>query len=319
MRFGYNELTRDRPARSDNHTGESMRQLMKQKQKDFLGKITLAIAGMLIFSAGINFFIVPADLYNGGILGISQLIRTVLVKYLHLFSGSTDIAGIINMIFNIPLCFIAWHYVSRSFFVRTLICVISQTIFLSFLPIPSTPLVNDTLTASIIGGIVAGSGIGIALRAGGSSGGLDIIGMYFTKRFKNFSVGRISLCVNAVIYGICAVLFGVQTAIYCIIYSAVSMLMTDRAHTQNINTEVLIFTKNNPVKIMDYIVKDFNRDATWWEARGGYTEGKTYMVMAVLSKYECAHLRRELRQIDEHAFIVEKDGIGIGGKYEKHL
>ena len=197
--------------------------------------------------------------------------------------------------------------------------MISQTIFLSFLPIPSTPLVNDTLTASIIGGIVAGSGIGIALRAGGSSGGLDIIGMYFTKRFKDFSVGRISLCVNAVIYGICAVLFGVQTAIYCIIYSAVSMLMTDRAHTQNINTEVLIFTKNNPVKIMDYIVKDFNRDATWWEARGGYTEGKTYMVMAVLSKYECAHLRRELRQIDEHAFIVEKDGIGIGGKYEKHL
>lgn len=235
---------------------------MKQTQKDFLGKITLAIAGMLIFSAGINFFIVPADLYNGGMLGISQLIRTVLVKYLHLFSGSTDIAGIINMIFNIPLCFIAWHYVSRSFFVRTLICVISQTIFLSFLPIPSTPLVNDTLTASIIGGIVAGSGIGIALRAGGSSGGLDIIGMYFTKRFKDFSVGRISLCVNAVIYGICAVLFGVQTAIYCIIYSAVSMLMTDRAHTQNINTEVLIFTKNNPVKIMDYIVKDFNRDAT---------------------------------------------------------
>ena len=53
---------------------------------------------------------------------------------------------------------------------------------------------------------------------------------------------------------------------------------------------------------MDYIVKDFNRDATWWEARGGYTEGKTYMVMAVLSKYECAHLRRELRQIDERQY-----------------
>ena len=292
---------------------------MKQKQKDFLGKLAMAVTGMLIFSAGINFFIVPADLYNGGMLGISQLIRTLLVKYLHVFSGTTDIAGIINMLLNIPLCFIAWYYVSKSFFARTLICVISQTIFLSFLPISSTPLVGDTLTASMIGGIIAGSGIGIALRAGGSSGGLDIIGMYFTKHFKNFSVGRISLCVNAVIYAICAVLFGVQTAIYCIIYSAVSTLMTDKAHTQNINTEVLIFTKNNPIKIMDYIVNAFNRDATWWEARGGYTEGKTFMVMAILSKYECAHLRRELRQIDEHAFIVEKDGIGIGGKYEKHL
>ena len=86
-----------------------MRQLMKQKQKDFLGKITLAIAGMLIFSAGINFFIVPADLYNGGMLGISQLIRTVLVKYLHLFSGSTDIAGIINI-----FCMTAWWGIYSS-------------------------------------------------------------------------------------------------------------------------------------------------------------------------------------------------------------
>ncbi len=86
-----------------------MRQLMKQKQKDFLGKITLAIAGMLIFSAGITFFIVPADLYNGGMLGISQLIRTVLVKYLHLFSGSTDIAGIINI-----FCMTAWWGIYSS-------------------------------------------------------------------------------------------------------------------------------------------------------------------------------------------------------------
>lgn len=59
MRFGYNELTRDRPARSDNHTGESMRQLMKQKQKDFLGKITLAIAGMLIFPPALTFSSFP--------------------------------------------------------------------------------------------------------------------------------------------------------------------------------------------------------------------------------------------------------------------
>ncbi|MCI7061529.1 MAG: YitT family protein [Lachnospiraceae bacterium] len=292
---------------------------MKQNQKDFISKMLTAVLGMLVFSAGINFFIVPAGLYNGGMLGISQLLRTVFVKYLHIFSGNTDIAGIINMLLNIPLCFIAWFYVSKMFFVRTFICVVSQTFFLSFLPIPSTPVVSDALTASIIGGIIAGTGIGIALRSGGSSGGLDIIGMYFTKHFKGFSVGRISLLVNAVIYGICALLFGIQTAIYCIIYSAVSMLMTDRAHTQNINTEVLIFTKNNPVRIMDYIVREFNRDATWWEARGGYTEGRTYMVMVILSKYEYAHLRRELRQIDEHAFVMEKDGIGISGHFDKHL
>lgn len=292
---------------------------MSKRKQEILKRSATAVLGMLIFSIGINVFMVPADLYNGGMLGISQVIRTVLVRYLHLFSGTTDVAGMINLVLNIPLFALAFWGISRTFVFRTVVCVASQTVFLSVIPIPKSPIVADTLTASIIGGICGGIGIGIALRSGGSSGGMDIVGMYFTKRFKGFSVGKVSLFVNAVVYGICALLFGVQTAIYSVIYAAVSMLMTDKAHTQNINTEVVIFTKENPKKIVDCIVNDYSRDATWWEAKGGYTQGMTYMIITVLSKYECAHLRRELRTIDEHAFLVEKDSIRIGGKYEKHL
>ena len=101
---------------------------------------------------------------------------------------------------------------------------------------------------------------------------------------------------------------GFPTAVYSIIYSAVNMLMVDRTHAQNINTEVVIFTKKKPLEIIDYIVNEYHRDATWWEAKGGYTEENTYMVIVVLSKYECAHLKRELKEVDEHAFVVVKDG-----------
>lgn len=292
---------------------------MERREVKFWERNFMAVVGMLVFSGGINFFIVPAHLYNGGVMGISQVIRTLLVEKLSLFGGTTDIAGMINLLLNIPLFILAYMSIGKNFFTRTVICVVSQTFFLSILPIPQSPIVADTLTASIIGGIMGGAGIGIALQSGGSSGGMDIVGMYFTKRYKNFSVGKVSLAVNALVYGVCAIMFGLPTAIYSIIYSAVSTLMTDKAHTQNINTEVLIFTKQEPEKIMDYIVKEFKRDATWWEAKGGYTESRTYMVITVLSKYECVHLRRELKLIDEHAFVVEKDGIGIVGRYEKHL
>ena len=270
-------------------------------KREFWQRNVVAVVGMLIFSAGINLFIVPANLYNGGVLGISQVIRTVLVRYFHLASGTTDIAGIINMLLNIPLFVLAYVFVGKKFFFRTLVCVVSQTLFLSLIPIPAVPIVRDSL------------------QSGGSSGGLDIVGMIFTKRFKGFSVGKVSLSVNAVIYIVCAVLFGLPTAVYSIIYSAVSMLMTDRAHTQNINTEVVIFTKKKPLKIIDYIVNEYHRDATWWEAKGGYTEENTYMVIVVLSKYECAHLKRELKEVDEHAFVIVKDGMSVVGKYEKHL
>ncbi len=287
--------------------------------KKFWQHILVAIAGMLLFAMGINLFIVPADLYNGGILGISQILRTVFVRYLNWFSGTTDIAGIINLLLNLPLFALAYVSIGKSFFVRTLVCVVTQTIFLSFIPIPKSPIVADALTASMIGGIMAGSGIGIALRSGGSSGGMDIVGMYFTKKYKGFSVGKVSLAVNCIVYGICAVLFGLPTAIYSIIYSTVSTLMTDKAHIQNINVEVMIFTKEAPEQIVDCIVKEFQRDATWWEAKGGYTEGKTYMIMTILSKYECEHLRPKLKKIDDKAFIVVKEGMHIAGKYEKHL
>ena len=95
------------------------------KRREFWERNVRAIVGMLIFSVGINLFIVPADLYNGGVLGISQLIRTVLVRYLHWFSGTTDIAGVINLVLNIPLFALAFICIGRPFFFRTLVCVFS--------------------------------------------------------------------------------------------------------------------------------------------------------------------------------------------------
>ena len=121
------------------------------RSKKFWQHIGLATVGMLLFAMGINLFIVPADLYNGGLLGISQILRTLLVRYLHWFSGTTDIAGVINLLLNVPLFILAYISISKSFFARTLICVVSQTVFLSFIPIPTTPIVSDCLTASIIG------------------------------------------------------------------------------------------------------------------------------------------------------------------------
>ena len=288
-------------------------------EKRDLPRLFTAVAGMLVFSVGINLFVVPAELYNGGVLGISQILRTLLIRYAHLNFGSVDIAGLINLLFNIPLFFLAYRSIGRGFFVRTLICVISQTMFLTVIPIPAVPLVEDTLTASLIGGIVAGAGIGISLKNGGSSGGLDILGVYYTKRRQDFSVGRLSLGVNLVIYLACALLFDITVVIYCIIYTAVSTLIMDRTHSQNISTEVFVFTKEEPDQIMDYILKELVRGATYWEAKGGYTEETTNIIFTVISKHELSALKRRLRILDPQAFVVSKEHVGIEGKFVKHL
>ena len=197
--------------------------------------------GSLLFCAGLNLFIVPVGLYNGGTVGVSQIIRTLLQSRLTLPAGF-DIAGILNLILNIPLLAQAFLQFGRPLFLKTVYSVLTQTAFFSLISIPAVPIISDRLTACIIGGLLAGAGVGLTLRAGGSGGGNDIIGLYMAKKYESFSVGRMTLIINGIIYLICAMLFELPTALYSIIYSAVCALVTDHVHLQNINMNVQIFT-----------------------------------------------------------------------------
>ena len=115
--------------------------------------------------------------------------------------------------------------------------------------IPSTPILDDVLAACLIGGLILRlSVLVLALRSGGSGGGLDILGVYFTKKFSDFSVGRLSNIINVLVFGVCAILFNVTTAIYSIIYTACMYLVVDKTHYQNINMTAMIFTKEEEVQ-----------------------------------------------------------------------
>ncbi|WP_300258788.1 YitT family protein [Clostridium sp.] len=282
------------------------------KQKIFKDYIYILL-GSFLFCAGLNWFIVPIGLYNGGTVGISQIIRTLIQSSVEL-PKSFDIAGIINFIINLPLLYLAYRHFGKSLFLKTVFSVVTQTILFSFIPIPQNPIINEYIAACLIGGIMAGVGVGITLRFGGTGGGADILGLYFTQKYKNFSVGKLVLIINAFIYGTCAILFELPVAIYSIIYSAVYSMVVDRIHLQNINTSVMIFTKKKDIH--KKIINDLQRGTTYWKGVGGYTESDTYVVMSVLSKYEIQYLIQFLEEEDPDAFVVITEGTQIVGNYE---
>lgn len=277
-----------------------------------------AITGALIYALAINLFIVPNSLYNGGILGISQLIRTLIIETFNL-ELSFDIAGIINFMFNIPLLFIAFKMISKTFFGRTVVCVCFTTLFLTIIPIPEKALINDLLTNVLIGGILCGLGSGKLLSSHGSGGGTDIIGIALSMKNRNLSVGKIGGTINMFIYAICGLLYGIPTMIYSIIYAVIGSLVVDNTHEQNIVSYVMIFTKQIPEVIADYIKNELNRDATIWEGTGAYDKTKTYICYSALSKYEVQRLERNLKYLDKNAFMIKNEGIGVDGNFEKHL
>ncbi len=284
---------------------------MKQEIKRYF----FIVVGSFIFALGINLFVVPMQLYSSGVLGIAQIIRTLVESVI----GKTtlDISGIINFLMNIPLFMLAYRTISKRFFVRTLLSVISQTVFLTFIMIPTTPLVDDILTNCIIGGIVTGFGIGLTLRCSGSGGGLDILGVYFTKKLSHFSVGKLSLGINLVIYMICAFLFHIEIAIYSAIYTTCFTLVLDKTHYQNINVTCVIFTKH--LEIQDKVLLEMGRGMTFWQGKGAYTKDDTYVMVTVISKYEVNHLKHILKEIDPQAFTLFFEGMSVDGHFEKRL
>lgn len=221
--------------------------MVKNEKVENLKKYGTIVAGAFLFCLGINLFVVPVGLYNGGVVGISQIIRTLVNDYLSL-PANFDISGIINFLLNIPLLLLAYKSISRKFFTGTVVSIVFQTIFFSIIAIPNVPIIDDRLAACLIGGIITGTGIGITLKAGGSGGGIDILGVYFAKKYSDFSVGKLGIIINAFIYGGCAILFELPIAIYSIIYTAFFGLIVDRIHYQNINTTATIFTKKQNIE-----------------------------------------------------------------------
>ena len=117
-------------------------------------RLVLAVLGELIAAAALNLFIVPLSLYTGGLLGFCQLVRTLLQEFLGASFGAYDIAGVLYFLLNIPLLMIGYRNLGRGLAVRTIICTVSYSVFYSIIPIPTQPIVDDYLTACLLGGIL---------------------------------------------------------------------------------------------------------------------------------------------------------------------
>ena len=272
------------------------------------------VIGSLLFCISINIFIVPNNLYTGGVLGIAQLIRSVIIDIIGI-KCNFDFSGILYYILNIPLFFLAYKILSKTFFYRTLIVLSLQTLMLSF--IPTIGVVSDLLTNVLVGGLLGGIGLGTVLSCGASTGGSDIIGLILAKKNNELSVGKLGLILNVFIYSIAGIMYGLETMIYSIINSFVESLTLDKMHEQNICSTAFIFCKKNPKEINNYIKNELGRDFTYWDAKGGYDDSKTYIIYTVVTKYELIKLERKIKECDFNAFMVKSEGVGIKGEFEK--
>jgi uncharacterized membrane-anchored protein YitT (DUF2179 family) len=247
-----------------------------------------------------------------------MLLRLFVIKVLHFPQiPGIDYLGIIYYIINVPLFILAYRVLGKEFCVTSMISIGIASLAMALVPVSKEPIFDDYLTACLVGGLVSGTGAGIVLKGGTSGGGQDIIGVALSKTHPNFSVGKISIAINAVIYGICFLLFDIQTVVYSMIYAVTNALALDYQHTQNINVQVMIFTKKEG--ITDKVLHELRRGLTYWQGAGGYTDESTYVLTTMVTKYELPHLIEIVKSVDPNAFVMANEGTKIFGNFQKRF
>lgn len=282
-------------------------------------RLVAAVVGELICAAGMRLFIVPLGLYGGGLMGVCQLARTLMQTYMHLDFGSGDVAGVLYFILNVPIFLFAYKTLGKHLVFKTLVCTVSYSLFYSMIPTPAAPVVDDYLTACLLGGILNGIGSGIALTCGGSGGGLDIVGLCLSKRGSRFTVGKFSLTFNFFLYAACLILFQPEIAIYSVIYNYFTAMVLDRMHQQNVNVQAMIFTKEDEKQLGRFIIEKLGRSVTYWEGTGAYSGKGLHVLVVCLSKFEIEELLHAVHEMDPHAFTTVQERVRVFGNFVRKL
>jgi len=288
---------------------------VKKKSAVLAKNAGLIMGGSLLYALGMNLFLTPLHLFSGGGVGLAQLLTLFLEQLIDM--GGFNLYGIVYMLINIPLLFLAYFQLGYKFFIKTLIGSGAISLFITLIPTLAVPVVDDYLTSVLIGGIACGAGVGIILIAGGSGGGIDVVAMWAAKKFRNASVGKISLYFNVLLYIIMLFLFDAETVIYSLIYTVIFTLVLDKTHYQNINVRVMIFTKKDGID--KAINEQTRRGVTKWDGCGAYTKESTQVLVTCINKYEVNEVMDLVHSIDPQAFVIVDENVIVNGNFEKRL
>ena len=283
------------------------------------GRVGLAVVGAFIYALGVNLFLVPLGIFTGGLMGACQLLRSLILGLMGLEGMTFDFAGWIFYALNVPIFVLAYRTMGPIFFRNTLICASAYTLFVSIVPIPAAPLVEDVLTGCLLGGVISGVGTGLALTSGCCGGGLDVVGLYMVKRGVKMTIGQFNLGLNALIFALSGLLFDLPTMIYSVLNTIFHTMAIDRAHRQSVTVQVLIITKQESPELDRFIIDNLHRGVTRWEGTGVYTGEPTHILCACMNKFEIDDLRAALHRIDPKAFFIVQEGVRVSSNFDRRL
>ncbi len=262
--------------------------------------------GSVLAATGLEIFLIPNNIIDGGIVGIS-----IITSYLTKLPVSIFI-----IVFNIPFLFLGYKQIGKTFVFSSLFSVISFSFWVSvFHPIPV--LTNDILLASVFGGIVLGIGVGIIIRYGGSLDGTEMVAIIINERTA-FSVGEMVMFFNVFILSSAGLVFGWDHAMYSLIAYFIAFKVIDITIEGLDETKAAIIISDNGDEIAKAITARLGRGVTFLDGKGGFSKNKKTILYSVVTRLEVSKLKSIIYDKDENAFVTINDVSEVmGGKHKK--
>ena len=260
--------------------------------------------GSLFIAAAFNLLMIPQELLSGGISGIS-----LMIGYL---TGSS--IAWLYFALNIPVLIWGWFTLGRRFVGWSFYSVLATTLLLKVIPV--IPLPKDILLGAVFGGILLGFGTGLCLRAGGSSGGFDIVASIMSRK-QDLPIGMLIFVLNGVVIGI-LVLFtkNWDIALYSLISIYTAGKVVDVIHIRHLKVTVFIITKRTNELLQSMLARP--RGVTVIRTRGAFTSDEKDMLMTVTTRYELDELKRMIRKVDPGAFVNIVETVGVLGDFRRN-
>ncbi|WP_373681376.1 YitT family protein [Aneurinibacillus soli] len=262
--------------------------------------------GAALVSIGLEIFLVPNNIIDGGIVGISIILS-------HL-TGLT--LGLFLFLLNLPFLIIGYKQIGKTFAISTLFGVTVMSIGTSLLH-PVSSMTEDPLLAAVFGGIILGIGVGLVIRYGGSLDGTEIVAILFNKKLP-FSVGETVMFFNIFILGSAGFVFGWDRAMYSLIAYFIAFKMIDVTILGLDESRSVWIISDKDEEIGDALLRRLGRGVTYLSGEGAYTGERKKVVFCVISRLEEAKLKTIIEDIDPGAFLAVGAISNVkGGNFKK--
>ncbi|AOC93127.1 YitT family protein [Bacillus sp. L381] len=283
-----------------------MSTIEKQKRKKSRAKsivrAIMVIIGGIIAAYGLETVLIPNSVSDGGVTGLSivgsQLFHMPL--------------GILIAAINIPFVWLGYKQIGKNFAFLSILGIASLaagTIFFHHTP---AIIEGDTLLITVVGGIILGLGMGLALRNGGALDGIDMLAVLLSRKLP-FGTSDLILFLNIFVFIFVSFVFGLQGALLSVIAYYIASKVIHVVEEGLSGSKTFQIITNEPALMVETIREELGRSATYKEAYGGFSHEKFKEITCVVNRLEETKLKEIINDIDKQAFVTVYDVAEVKG------